>query len=198
MNTKDSIEEMSDQGAEELFQELQSIWEEQDRRIDEILAKHNGSPHRINYRHRTSHRHREMIEYMFLFVFNVSVGISALLLLLPDSYILIRVAGIVFGSTNFLLAIKSLVKYVDICRHSPVRVDFEVMKRYARRNAEDVVFVSPRQIAAVGLMAMTMLTAVSCAPIGDGHNMTGFDPKARVKAITDTATILSQIESQKA
>ena len=117
-----------------VFADLQTLWDEQTRRIDHLLAAHpEARPVRLNLRHCRPWRRRVMTEYLFLTIFNVTAGIYTLFALLPDPYILIRITGIVLASTNAFLALHSLYFYFVIRRHHPARVSVARMSRFIRR-----------------------------------------------------------------
>ena len=119
---------------DDLFSDLQSLWDEQTRRIDHLLAAHSEArPVRLNLRHCRPWRRRVMTEYLILAIFNVAVGIYTLFALLPDPYILIRITGIVLASTNAFLAVYSLYFFFGFRRHHPARVSVARMSRFIRR-----------------------------------------------------------------
>lgn len=203
---------------EDPFADLQSLWDEQSRRIDHLLAAHpEARPVRLNLRHRRPWRRRVMAEYLILVILNVAAGIYTLFALLPDPYILIRITGIVLASTNAFLALHSLYFYFVIRRHHPARVSVARMSRFIRRmhmephyapqprkrrpriinvdfrNAVNTAISSARQVAAVSAAALVVLTAVSCSPIGDGHAMTKADRADRAAAIVNVDEMVAQI-----
>ena len=117
-----------------VFADLQSLWDEQTRRIDHLLAAHpEARPVRLNLRHCRPRRRRVMTEYLILAIFNISAGIYTLFALLPDPYILIRITGIVLASTNAFFAVHSLYFYFVIRRHNPARVSVARMSHFIRR-----------------------------------------------------------------
>lgn len=203
---------------EDIFADLQTLWDEQTRRIDHLLAAHpEARPVRLNLRHCRPWRRRVMTEYLILTIFNVAAGLYTLFALLPDPYILIRITGIVLASTNAFLAVYSLYFFFVFRRHHPARVSVARMSRFIRRmhmephyaprpdrrksrvirvdfrNAVATAFSSARQVAAVSAAALVVLTAVSCSPVGDGHAMTKADRASRTVAIEYVDSIISQI-----
>lgn len=209
-----------------VFADIQTLWDEQSRRIDHILAAHpEARPVRLNLRHCRPWRRRVMTEYLILAIFNVAVGIYTLFALLPDPYILIRITGIVLASTNAFLAVYSLYFFFVFRRHHPARVSVARMSRFIRRmhmephyaprpdnkhrksirhsvyeakttvqtfNSPFSIFNFP-QVAAVSAAALVVLTAVSCAPVGDGHAMTKADRAERTVALEHVDSMISQI-----
>ena len=134
LSRQSSADEVSAAKQEDPFADLQSLWDEQSRRIDHILAAHpEARPARLNLRHRRPWRRRVMTEYLILVILNVAAGIYTLFALLPDPYILIRITGIVLASTNAFLALHSLYFYFVIRRHHPARVSVARMSRFIRR-----------------------------------------------------------------
>lgn len=203
---------------EDPFTDLQSLWDEQTRRIDHLLAAHpEARPARLNLRHRRPWRRRVMAEYLILVILNVAAGIYTLFALLPDPYILIRITGIVLASTNAFLALHSLYFYFVIRRHHPARVSVARMSRFIRRmhmephyapqprkrrpriinvdfrNAVNTAISSARQVAAVSAAAMVVFVFVACTPVGDGHAMSKPDRADRAAAIVNVDEMVAQL-----
>ena len=218
LSRQSSADEVSAAQQEDPFADLQSLWDEQTRRIDHLLAAHpEARPGRLNLRHRRPWRRRVMTEYLILVILNVAACIYTLFALLPDPYILIRITGIVLASTNAFLAVHSLYFYFVIRRHHPARVSVARMSRFIRRmhmephyaplsrnrrpriinvdfrNAVNTAISSARQVAAVSAAALVVLTAVSCTPVGDGLAMSKSDRADRAAAIVDVDEMVAQI-----
>ena len=201
LSRQSSADEVSAAKQEDPFADLQSLWDEQSRRIDHILAAHpEARPARLNLRHRRPWRRRVMTEYLILVILNVAAGIYTLFALLPDPYILIRITGIVLASTNAFLALHSLYFYFVIRRmHMEPHYAPQPRKRRPRiinvdfRNAVNTAISSARQVAAVSAAALVVLTAVSCSPVGDGHAMTKADRASRTVAVEYVDSMISQI-----
>ena len=218
LSRQSSADEVSAAQQEDPFADLQSLWDEQSRRIDHILAAHPETrPARLNLRHRRPWRRRVMTEYLILVILNVAAGIYTLFALLPDPYILIRITGIVLASTNAFLALHSLYFYFVIRRHHPARVSVARMSRFIRRmhmephyaprpdrrksrvirvdfrNAVATAFSSARQVAAVSAAAMVVFVFVACTPVGDGLAMSKSDRADRAAAIVDVDEMVAQI-----
>lgn len=218
LSRQSSADEVSAAQQEDIFSELQSLWDEQSRRVEKVLAEHPASqPRALNFRRYKPWRRRVMTEYIILIILNVAAGIYTLFALLPDPYILIRITGIVLASTNAFLALHSLYFYFVIRRHHPARVSVARMSRFIRRmhmephyapqprkrrpriinvdfrNAVNTAISSARQVAAVSAAALVVLTAVSCSPVGDGHAMTKADRASRTVAVEYVDSMISQI-----
>lgn len=207
---------------EDIFADLQTLWDEQTRRIDHLLAAHpEARPVRLNLRHCRPWRRRVMTEYLIHAILNVAVGIYTLFALLPDPYILIRITGIVLASTNAFLAVYSLYFFFVFRRHHPARVSVARMSRFIRRmhmephyaprpdrrksrvirvdfrNAVATAFSSARQVAAVSAAvsaaAMVVFVFVACTPVGDGLAMSKSDRADRAAAIVNVDEMISQI-----
>lgn len=203
---------------EDPFVDLQSLWDEQSRRIDHLLAAHpEARPARLNLRHRRPWRRRVMTEYLILIILNVAAGIYTLFALLPDPYILIRVTGYVLASTNALMAFHSLYILLSFLRHHPAHVATSRMSRFIRRmhmephyapqprkrrpriinvdfrNAVATAFSSARQVAAVSAAAMVVFVFVACTPVGDGLAMSKSDRADRAAAIVNVDEMVAQI-----
>ena len=203
---------------EDVFSELQSLWDEQSRRIGQLLAEYPASqPRALNFRRYKPWRRRVMTEYLILIILNVAAGIYTLFALLPDPYILIRVTGYVLASTNALMAFHSLYILLSFRRHHPARVATSRMSRFIRRmhmephyaprpdrrrprvihvdfrNAVATAFSSARQVAAVSAAAMVVFAFVACTPVGDGLAMSKSDRADRAAAIVDVDEMVAQI-----
>ena len=225
-NLPDLPDFASEAQQEDIFADLQTLWDEQTRRIDHLLAAHpEARPVRLNLRHCRPWRRRVMTEYLILAILNVAAGIYTLFALLPAPYILIRITGIVLASTNAFLAVYSLYFHFVIRRHNPARVSVARMSHFIRRmhmephyaprpdnkhrksirnsvyEAKTAVQTSNspfsifnfQQVAAVSAAALVVLTAVSCAPVGDGHAMTKADRAERTVALEHVDSMISQI-----
>lgn len=203
---------------DDLFSDLQSLWDEQSRRVEKVLAEHPASqPRALNFRRYKPWRRRVMAECLALALLNIAAGLYTLASFLPDPYILIRVTGYVLASTNALMVFHSLYILLSFRRHHPARVATSRMSRFIRRmhmephyaprpdrrksrvihvdfrNAVATAFSSARQVAAVSAAALVVLTAVSCSPIGDGHAMTKADRASRTVAVEYVDSMISQI-----
>lgn len=203
---------------DDLFSELQSLWDEQSRRVDQLLAEHPASqPRALNFRRYKPWRRRVMAECLALAVLNVAAGLYTLASFLPDPYILIRVTGYVLASTNALMVFHSLYILLSFLRHHPARVATSRMSRFIRRmhmdphyaphpdrrrprvihvdfrNAVATAFSSARQVAAVSAAAMVVFVFVACAPVGDGLAMSKSDRADRAAAIVNVDEMVAQI-----
>lgn len=217
-NLPDLPDFASEAQQEDIFADLQTLWDEQTRRIDHLLAAHpEARPVRLNLWHCRPWRRRVMTEYLILAILNVAAGIYTLFALLPDPYILIRITGIVLASTNAFLAVYSLYFFFVFRRHHPARVSVARMSRFIRRmhmephyaprpdrrksrvirvdfrNAVATAFSSARQVAAVSAAAMVVFVFVACTPVGDGLAMSKSDRADRAAAIEYVDSIISQI-----
>lgn len=217
-NLPDLPDFASEAQQEDIFADLQTLWDEQTRRIDHLLAAHpEARPVRLNLRHCRPWRRRVMTEYLILAILNVAAGIYTLFALLPDPYILIRITGIVLASTNAFLAVYSLYFFFVFRRHHPAWVSVARMSRFIRRmhmephyaprpdrrksrvirvdfrNAVATAFSSARQVAAVSAAAMVVFVFVACTPVGDGLAMSKSDRADRAAAIVDVDEMVAQI-----
>lgn len=203
---------------DDLFSELQSLWDEQSRRVDQLLAEHPASqPRALNFRRYKPWRRRVMAECLALAVLNVAAGLYTLVSFLPDPYILIRVTGYVLASTNALMVFHSLYILLSFLRHHPARVATSRMSRFIRRmhmdphyaphpdrrrprvihvdfrNAVATAFSSARQVAAVSAAAMVVFVFVACTPVGDGLAMSKSDRADRAAAIVNVDEMVAQL-----
>ena len=203
---------------DDIFSDLQSLWDEQSRRVEKVLAEYTASqPRALNFRRYKPWRRRVMAECLALAILNIAAGLYTLASFLPDPYILIRVTGYVLASTNTLMAFHSLYILFSFHRHHPARVATSRMSRFIRRmhmephcaprpdrrrprvihvdfrNAVATAFSSARQVAAVSAAAMVVFFFVACTPVGDGHAMTKADRASRAVAVEYVDSMISQI-----
>lgn len=218
LSRQSSADEVSAAQQEDVFSDLQSLWDEQSRRIDQLLAEHPASqPRALNFRRYKPWRRRVMVECLALAVLNIAAGLYTLASFLPDPYILIRVTGYVLASTNALMAFHSLYTLLSFRRHHPARVATSRMSRFIRRmhmephyaphpdrrksrvirvdfrNAVATAFSSARQVAAVSAAAMVVFVFVACTPVGDGLAMSKSDRANRAAAIVNVDEMVAQI-----
>ena len=203
---------------EDIFSELESLWDEQSRRVEKLLAEHPASqPRDLNFRRYKPWRRRIMAECLVLAILNIAVGLYTLSSFLPDPYILIRVTGYVLASTNALMAFHSLYIFLSLRRHHPARVATSRMSRFIRRmhmephyaprpdrrksrvihidfrNAVATAFSSARQVAAVSAAAMIVFVFVACTPVGDGYAMSKPGRADRAAAIVNVDEMVARI-----
>lgn len=203
---------------DDLFSDLQSLWDEQSRRIGQLLAEYPVSqPRALNFRRYKPWRRRVMAECLALALLNIAAGLYTLASFLPDPYILIRVTGYVLASTNALMVFHSLYILFSFHRHHPARVATSRMSRFIRRmhmephyaprpdrrrprvihvdfrNAVATAFSSARQVAAVSAAAMVVFVFVACTPVGDGLAMSKSDRADRAAAIVNVDEMVAQL-----
>ena len=206
-----------------IFSDLQSLWDEQSRRIDQLLDEHPASqPRTLNFRRYRPWRRRIMAECLALALLNIAVGLYALASFLPNTYILIRVTGYVLACTNALMAFRSLYIFLSLLRHNPARVATSRMSRFisrmhtephyapfGHRMSRKHVVNDPApstqtsnppfsifnfpQVAAVSAAAIVVFVFVSCAPIGDGHVMSKLGRADRAATIMNIDEIVAKI-----
>lgn len=216
MNTDTTKQQYIDTLDEDPLADLQTLWDEQSRHIDYLLAHHEPRTVHLNPQRRTWRR-RIMAQYLLLALLNIVAGSYSLLALLPDPYILIHITGVVLVLTNAFLAAHSLYFYLLVRRHHPARVSLARMSHFIHRmhmrphyapltyqrhsniinvdfrNAENTALSTFRQVAAVSAVVLIVLTTVSCSPIGDGYAMTNADRASRTVVIENMNSILAQI-----
>lgn len=210
-------------GEDPVFAELQALWDEQNRRIDQMLAEHPAPQLRtLDLRHCRTWRDRAMTRHMVLALLNVAAGVCALLFLLTNPYHLIHIAGIVLASINALLAAYCLYNYIVISLHHPARTGVIRMSHFisrmnmrphyapasrgaggaeslrgarpARRGAwRPFPAVSFPQVATVSAAIFVVLTSAACSPVGDGHAMTRPDRASRSVAIENVGEMLAHV-----
>ena len=215
LSRQSCADEVSAAQQEDVFSELQSLWDEQSHRVEKVLAEYTASqPRALNFRRYKPWRRRVMAECLALALLNIAAGLYTLASFLPDPYILIRVTGYVLASTNALMVFHSLYILLSFRRYHPTRVATSRMSRFIRRmhmephyaprpdrrrsrvihvdfrNAVATAFSSARQVAAVSAAAMVVFAFVACTPVGDGHAMSKSD---RAAAIVNVGEMVAQI-----
>ena len=127
-------QDIPDPEGDALLDELQSLWDDQSRRIDNILVSHPGmQPQRLRRRCHTTRRRQVMAEYLILALINLAAGGYAFATLFHDPYVLIRVTGYLLAATNTFLAAHCIIHFAVILRHHPARVGTLRMSLFIRR-----------------------------------------------------------------
>lgn len=203
--------------SDEFMQELQGLWDEQDSRVAEIVARPEAQPRGLNPRYSTPYRHILMVEYFLLALVGTGAGIYTALSFLNDADLFIHIAGLVLTFVNVLITLYSLYLFLALHLHHPARTGVVRMSRFMRRmhmephyaprvdrpksriitvdfsHAVTTAFSSVRQVAAVSATVLVVLVAVSCSPIGDGHTMTQRDRVDRAAIIENIDAMISQL-----
>lgn len=203
--------------SDEFMQELQGLWDEQDSRVAEIVARPEAQPRGLNLRYSTPYRHILMVEYFLLALVGTGAGIYTALSFLNDADLFIHIAGLVLTFVNVLITLYSLYLFLALHLHHPARTGVVRMSRFMRRmhmephyaprvdrpksriitvdfsHAVTTAFSSVRQVAAVSATVLVVLVAVSCSPIGDGHTMTQRDRVDRAAIIENIDAMISQL-----
>ena len=121
-------------GQDDVLDTLQSLWDDQSRRIDHILAdRPEEPPRRLRPRRHMTWRRHIMAEYLILALFNIAAGGYAFATLFHDPYVLIRVTGYLLAATNTFLAAHCIIHFAVILRHHPARVGTVRMSLFISR-----------------------------------------------------------------
>ena len=203
--------------SDEFMQELQGLWDEQDSRVAEIVARPEAQPRGLNLRYSTPYRHILMVEYFLLALVGTGAGIYTALSFLNDADLFIHIAGLVLTFVNVLITLYSLYLFLALHLHHPARTGVVRMSRFMRRmhmephyaprpdrrrprvihvdfrNAVATAFSSARQVAAVSAAAMVVFAFVACTPVGDGHAMSKSDRADRAAAIVNVDEMVAQL-----
>ena len=169
-----------------LLAELQTLWDEQDRRIGHILATRTGVHPRVLAlrRHAPWHR-RIMYANIVLIVLNVAAALFCLFSLCSDPYLLLRLTGYLLVAANACMILHCFRHLYLIRRRRPALS--------SHIGATRAPFSPVRQVAAASVAALVVLLAVSCSPIGDGYAMTKVGRADRAAAIVTVDNILHHI-----
>lgn len=200
-----------------LLDDLQTFWDEQDRRIRHLLTTHpDARPRGLSLRHRMPWRRHVMAAYGLLFVLNVAAALFCLFFICFDPYLPLRLTGYLLVATNACMTLHCLHRLLFLLRHPPASAATSRMSLLNRRlhmephyaplppsrrtplirvdfrNAVSTAFSSVRQIAAASVAAIVVLLFVSCSPVGDGYAMTAVDRGDRAAAILSVNNIIQQ------
>lgn len=172
--------------ADRLWEELQALWDEQNRRIDEILAasEHEAPMHHAPSRKRpgTPLRIRLLRSHIVLLGVFVAAAIywgtliPTLAYTVPAALICAAVEG-----AYLLIAHECLKRVRSLAASNPVRAT-----RHSTA-ARAATFGGPRYgLTAVCIAAVAACMAAACAPTGDGYTMLNDQPsRAAVIEILD-------------
>lgn len=189
--------------AEAFFQELQDIWDEQGRRIDQILADHplvctcNVAPLRSR---------RLTAAYLVLILLNLACAAYALMVFSAATYPL-RPVTLFVALVCVFAALHSLCVLINH-RHSLHRIplgkesqSLNIMSRLAPKSlyscpfwqAVSTAFSSAREVAAVNAVAIIVLASLTYSPLGDGYAITQAGRADRAALITNIDQMISQL-----
>jgi len=173
-----------------LLADLQTLWDEQDRRIHHLLATHpDARPRGLSLRHRMPWRRHVMAAYGLLFVLNVAAGLFCLFSLCSDPYLPLRLTGYLLVATNAAIALHSLHRLLFLLRHQPIFTHSHIQTL----PHSHIQAFSHSQLAAASAAALVVLLFVSCSPVGDGHAMTKAGRADRAAALVSVDNIIQHI-----
>lgn len=164
--------------SDEVFQELQKLWDEESRRIEKLLADHpEGRPKRLDLSQAHTRRHSLIAEYCVLVLANVIVALFAVRLLSPGTYFLFRAVGYAILSAAAMMSLHCIVALITSLLPNPGSVG---VVRASRSYYS-------RHFVALTAVAVAVLVVVWRAPEGDGYAMTRLDhvERAMAKVIVD-------------
>ena len=162
--------------------ELQTLWDEQGRSIDRLLAGHpEARPRGLNPRHYLARRRRLMAEHLALAILNLAACAYSLAALLPSPLARIRVAALVLAAATALIALGSLRQLASrlaslVPPLPPLALQF-----------------TPRHISALSAAAVAAVVLVSCSPVGDGHAMSLASRADRAAVVANIDQMLLQL-----
>lgn len=204
------------ESADELMEELQTIWDMQSARVEELVSRPEAQPRRLNLRHSVSWRRRTMAEYLALAVASLAVGVCSAVVLVGHSDLLVRIAGCGLVAAAAFIVVQCVNRFLTFRIYNPARVGIMRMSRFIGRNPVErhyaphpatperrsvtaylrsavlTAFSSSRQVAAVCATAVLVLVVVSCTVKDDGPATSEFNPAARTSAIANIDAILAQ------
>ena len=182
-----------------LLDDLQTLWDEQDRRIHHLLATHPGArPRGLSLRHRMPWRRHVMAAYSLLILLNIAAGLFCLFCLFSDPYLPLRLTGYLLVATNAAIVLYSLHRLLFLHRHPPALTHSHIhplthLHIGATRAPTSVHTFTHSQLAAASAAALVVLLFVSCSPVGDGHVMTKAGRADRAAALVSVDNILQHI-----
>ena len=208
-------EDWDDMQDDEVMKELKELWAYQNERIEAILARQESMPKRITGHGRVPYRNVQMAWSLVLSIVGAGLCITALATLRGDSCARQQLIGCVVAASGALVSIRSAWTNLTLRSHRPDTDGVSAMARLsvrmhatphyaARRYRQQGVpntfggmlreaASSMTQLSTLCVMAIAVLTFVSCSTIGDSHVMTGFDRSARMAVIKNVDTIMAQL-----
>lgn len=173
-----------------LFPELQELWDWHDDRIAAIVARPEAQPCRLDPRHATTHRRHVMTGYLLLAIANVATAIYATTLL-GHPYSRVHAAGLILMAICGFIALHCLCTFVELQRHHPVRI--RPFHRHGSSRVVQTAFSSIGQMATACVVTVIALLVVAHFPIGDGYMMSSSNRAERAMTIEKIETTLARI-----
>lgn len=161
------------------FDDLQPLFDAESRRLAALARRPEAQVRSLNLAGASTFRSRLAATLRLLVVINIAAAVCALVILLPDPAISIRLAAFVLAAT-----------YAGVAFHC-IRTLRSSLGNPRRPLA--TALTSARQAAVVSTAAMIVMVSVSCLPIGDGYTMSETAYTARTATITGLNEIISQL-----
>ena len=181
------------------FGDLQSMFDEQSRRIDAVVGGRERLPHSLNFRGlRTQHR-RVLRRWSLLAVASAAVAVYWGIDLWHHNFdIYYRIFTLFLEAVFVFIMVDSTVSAVSIAQSSPVGSSLDRISHKAtpaepsKFKLQNSRFDLSRPVN-IGIAASVTLVMVACATsVGDGYTMSQ-DHNARIEAVENVQSILNNI-----
>lgn len=198
------------------FDDLQALFDEQDRRLSAILACPEAHPCTLNPSHAGTIRRRMFWEWAASAMFCTVLGIGWGIALWHYNYdIYFLVFNLFLEAVYIGLVTYAILSCRSVLRHKPDSTSFDSMLSYAQRrdilapslqhkksNASSFVVGVQKpsfnlsRVASVVIAATCTLAFISCSTgAGDGYTMTKFDRTLRMECINNVDELISNINN---
>lgn len=196
------------------FDDLQALFDEQDRCLSAILARPDAYPRTLNPSHAGTLRRRMFREWAAVAMFCIASAIGWGIALWHYNYdIYFLVFNLILEAVYISIATYTLLACRSILRHNPDSTSFDIMLRYAQscdimahdlqhKKSHASPFVVGVQkpsfnfsrVASVVIASTCTLAFISCSTVaGDGYTMTKFDRTLRMESINNVDEMISNI-----
>ncbi len=181
------------------FDDLQSVFDEQSRRIDAVVGGRERLPHSLNFRGlRTQHR-RVLRRWSLLAVASAAFAVYWGIDLWHHNFdIYYRIFTLFLEAVFVFIMVDSTVSAVSIAQSSPVGSSLDRISHKANAAEPSKIRIQNSKFdlsrpVNIGIAASVTLVMVACATsVGDGYTMSQ-DHNARIEAVENVQSILNNI-----
>lgn len=198
------------------FDDLQALFDEQDRHLSAILARPDAHPRTLNPTHAGTLRRRMVREWAAIAIICIAFAIGWGIALWHYNYdIYFLVFNLFLEAVYIGFATYAILSCRSILRHNPDSTSFDRMLRYAlssdiispelqHKKSHSSPFVVGVQkpsfnfsrVASVVIASTCTLAFISCSTVaGDGYTMTKFDRALRMESINNVDELISNINN---
>lgn len=196
----DTVPSCRDLAVEDVsFGDLQSVFDEQSRRIDAVVGGRERLPHSLNFRGlRTRHR-RVLRRWSLLAVASAAFAVYWGIDLWHHNFdIYYRIFTLFLEAVFVFIMVDSTVSAVSIAQSSPVGASLDRIFHKANAAEPSKIRIQYSKFdlsrpVNIGIAASVTLVMVACATsVGDGYTMSQ-DHNARIEAVENVQSILNNI-----